>query len=220
MAARARACASWSCLALRRVLEPAHNSPAPWGSITGLIRPSSLLPELLQQSRGVSNQIVRARMKSVNNIKKITMAMKMVAASKLRNMQVKAENSRGLWQPFTALLGDAPHIKANSKLIVVLATDKGLCGGINSTSVKYSRTLYRMHKAEGEAKVVKFTLIGDKGKAQLQREFSKDFTAFFTETQKESTQTPFSLPLLPVFNEFCKVLSSCSKPKSKVDDTI
>lgn len=47
-------------------------------------------------------------MKSVRNIQKITKAMKMVAASKLRAIQTKAENSRGLWQPFTALLGDTP----------------------------------------------------------------------------------------------------------------
>lgn len=50
---------------------------------------------------------VRNRMKSVKNIQKITKAMKMVAASKLRAVQTRAENSRGLWQPFTALLGDA-----------------------------------------------------------------------------------------------------------------
>ena len=44
-------------------------------------------------------------MKSVKNIQKITKAMKMVAASKLRAVQTRTENSRGLWQPFTALLG-------------------------------------------------------------------------------------------------------------------
>lgn len=49
-------------------------------------------------------------MKSVKNIQKITKAMKMVAASKLRAIQVRAENSRGLWQPFTALLGDTPSM--------------------------------------------------------------------------------------------------------------
>jgi hypothetical protein len=49
-------------------------------------------------------------MKSVKNIQKITKAMKMVAASKLRAVQTRTENSRGLWQPFTALLGDAPSM--------------------------------------------------------------------------------------------------------------
>lgn len=52
-------------------------------------------------------------MKSVKNIQKITKAMKMVAASKLRAIQTKAENSRGLWQPFTALLGDTPSMLTN-----------------------------------------------------------------------------------------------------------
>lgn len=60
---------------------------------------------------------VRNRMKSVKNIQKITKAMKMVAASKLRAIQVRAENSRGLWQPFTALLGDTPSMFLNKIFI-------------------------------------------------------------------------------------------------------
>lgn len=46
----------------------------------------------------------------MKNIQKITKAMKMVAASKLRAIQTRAENTRGLWQPFTALLGDNPSM--------------------------------------------------------------------------------------------------------------
>lgn len=49
---------------------------------------------------------VKLRMKSVQNVQKITKAMKMVAASKLRGAQVNMENSRGFWQPFTAMFGD------------------------------------------------------------------------------------------------------------------
>ena len=47
-------------------------------------------------------------MKSVGNIAKITKAMKMVAASRLRGVQTRMEQSRGLPQPFVKLLGDAP----------------------------------------------------------------------------------------------------------------
>jgi F-type H+-transporting ATPase subunit gamma len=47
-------------------------------------------------------------MKSVKSIQKITKAMKMVAASKLRGIQSKTESSRGFWQPFVALAGDHP----------------------------------------------------------------------------------------------------------------
>ncbi|WRX17362.1 ATP synthase [Theobroma cacao] len=69
--------------------------------------------------RYISTQVVRNRMKSVKNIQKITKAMKMVAASKLRAIQTKAENSRGLWQPFTALLGDTPSMSINKPLICI-----------------------------------------------------------------------------------------------------
>ncbi|KAH6558905.1 hypothetical protein KP509_1Z038700 [Ceratopteris richardii] len=61
-------------------------------------------------SRMASSQIVQNRMKSVKSTQKITKAMKMVAASKLRGFQVKAENYRGFWQPFVALFCHHPDI--------------------------------------------------------------------------------------------------------------
>lgn len=182
-AAMATRAGSLSSFAVRRLLErKGHVGSVPTRGWSVALERKDLTPF---GARCVSNQIVRARMKSVNNIKKITMAMKMVAASKLRTMQVKAEKSRGMWQPFTALLGDEPSITSPKKLVVVLASDKGLCGGINSTSAKYSRTLFKMNKLAAESNETKFVLIGDKGKAQLQREYSNHFSSFFTETQKE-----------------------------------
>lgn len=56
----------------------------------------------------MSLQIVQQRMKSVGNIQKITAAMKMVAASRLKGAQVKMEKSRGLVMPLIRLLGDLP----------------------------------------------------------------------------------------------------------------
>lgn len=155
---------------------------AVWGSTTGLSS-AELAPF---GARSASGQIVRNRMKSVKSIQKITKAMKMVAASKLRNIQVKAENSRGLWQPFTALLGDAPATKVDKKLIVTISSDKGLCGGINSTVVKYSRALFRLNGLDGPDKDVKYVIVGEKGKAQLQRDSKKLIGMYFGETQKSS----------------------------------
>lgn len=157
---------------------------APWG-MQGLGGASSegLAPF---GARNASNQAVRNRMRSVKNIQKITMAMKMVAASKLRTVQVKAENSRGLFQPFTVLLGDAPAIMGNKTLVVTLSTDKGLCGGINSTVVKYSRSLLKLNQMYGEGHDTKFVIIGDKAKAQLQRDYKKYISTYITETQKVS----------------------------------
>lgn len=59
-------------------------------------------------------------MRSVKSIQKITKAMKMVAASKLRAVQVKVEGSRGIPEPFVATLGDSPgmHSPSSSAIIV------------------------------------------------------------------------------------------------------
>lgn len=132
--------------------------------------------------RSISTQIVRNRMKSVKNIQKITKAMKMVAASKLRAIQVKAENSRGLWQPFTALLGDTPTVDAKKNVIVTVSSDKGLCGGINSTAVKISKSLHKLNS--GPDKENKYVILGEKAKAILVRDSKKDIELIITELQK------------------------------------
>ncbi|XP_075479963.1 ATP synthase subunit gamma, mitochondrial [Primulina tabacum] len=150
---------------------------------------SSIAPseyETMEQAvlgvRSVSTQIVRNRMKSVKNIQKITKAMKMVAASKLRSVQTRAEKSRGLWQPFTALLGDTPNVDVKKNVIVTISSDRGLCGGINSTSVKISRGLYKINS--GPEKESKYVILGEKAKAQLVRDSKKDIELSITELQK------------------------------------
>ncbi|KAK3037956.1 hypothetical protein RJ639_030661, partial [Escallonia herrerae] len=146
---------------------------------------SSLAPSEEQMSlgvRGISTQIVRNRMKSVKNIQKITKAMKMVAASKLRAIQVRAENSRGLWQPFTALLGDIPSVDVKKNVIVTISSDKGLCGGINSTSVKISRAMHRL--TSGPDKESTYVILGEKAKAQLIRDSRNFIELSITELQK------------------------------------
>lgn len=121
-------------------------------------------------------------MKSVKNIQKITKAMKMVAASKLRAIQVRAENSRGLWQPFTALLGDTPSVDVKKNVIVTISSDKGLCGGINSTSVKMSKAIHKL--SSGPDKETKYVVLGEKAKAQFVRDSKKHIEICITELQK------------------------------------
>ncbi|KAK4750451.1 hypothetical protein SAY87_003933 [Trapa incisa] len=133
-------------------------------------------------ARSISTQVVRNRMKSVRNIQKITKAMKMVAASKLRAIQVRAENSRGLWQPFTALLGDTPSVDVKKNVIVTISSDKGLCGGINSTSVKISKALHKL--SSGPEKETKYVVLGEKAKAQMVRDSKKDILLTISELQK------------------------------------
>ncbi|GAV64413.1 ATP-synt domain-containing protein [Cephalotus follicularis] len=132
--------------------------------------------------RYISTQVVRERMKSIKNIQKITKAMKMVAASKLRGIVTRTEKSRGLWQPFTALLGDSPSVDVKKNVIVTISSDKGLCGGINSTSVKTSKAVYKL--TSGPDKETKYVVLGDKAKAQLIRDSKKDIVLSITEFQK------------------------------------
>ncbi|KAL5679613.1 hypothetical protein ACJX0J_005998, partial [Zea mays] len=133
-------------------------------------------------ARSISTQVVRNRMKSIKNIQKITKAMKMVAASKLRAVQTRTENSRGLWQPFTALLGDTPSVDVKKNVIVAITSDKGLCGGINSTSVKVSRALHKL--TSGPEKESKYVILGEKGKVQLLRDSKNSIEMTASELQK------------------------------------
>ncbi|EPS64758.1 hypothetical protein M569_10022, partial [Genlisea aurea] len=132
--------------------------------------------------RSISTQVVRNRMKSIKNIQKITKAMKMVAASKLRAIQTKVEKSRGLWQPFTALLGDSPSVDVKKNVIVTISSDRGLCGGINSTAVKISRALRKLNS--GPEKETKYVILGEKAKAQLIRDSKRDIEFSITDLQK------------------------------------
>uniref|UniRef100_A0A5B7C726 ATP synthase subunit gamma n=2 Tax=Davidia involucrata TaxID=16924 RepID=A0A5B7C726_DAVIN len=158
-------------------------------------------------------------MRSVQNIQKITKAMKMVAASKLRAVQSRTENSRGIWQPFTALLGDTPGVDVKKNVIVTITSDRGLCGGMNSKAVKISRALCKLNS--GPDKESKYVILGEKAKAQLVRDSKKDFEICITELQKNPLNyTQVSVladdilknveydALRIVFNKFQSVVSS------------
>ena len=100
-------------------------------------------------------------MKSVGNIQKITAAMKMVAASRLKGAQIKMEKSRGIVQPLFRMLGDQPGIEAEKTMVVPVSSDKGLCGGINTTVVKYSKVVSGLSDAST------MSIVGEKARAQL-----------------------------------------------------
>lgn len=107
-----------------KLLAPAHPCTPPRPPCRRLLR------------RPAPRLAVKQRMKSVANIQKITKAMKMVAASKMRSAQVNTENSRGIVAPLVRLLGDLPAAQGTKNVFVPVTSDKGLCGGINSTVCK------------------------------------------------------------------------------------
>jgi F-type H+-transporting ATPase subunit gamma len=126
----------------------------------------------------------RVRIASVKSTQRITSAMKMVAAAKLRRAQEEAiaarpysermERMLGSLAESAAASGNAPPLLAgNSKddthLIVVMTTDRGLCGGFNGSIGRWTRQHIQSLRANG--KQVKLLIVGRKGRGILRSEF-------------------------------------------------
>ena len=129
---------------------------------------------------------LRNRIASVKATQKITKAMQMVAAAKLRRAQEAAEAARPYSERMEAVLaniaqavsggGEAPPLmtgtgKDDVHLLVVATADRGLCGGFNSQIVRLAREHIRRLQAEG--KTVKIFTVGRKGNDMLRRDFGK-----------------------------------------------
>ncbi|GGA06496.1 ATP synthase gamma chain [Blastomonas marina] len=127
---------------------------------------------------------LKGRINSVKSTQKITKAKQMVAAAKLRRAQERAEAARPYAQRLSGVMaslaskvsGDgAPKLLAGSgsnqrHLLVVVNTDKGLCGGLNANIVKAAKVKARALLAEG--KDVQFYLVGKKGRAPIKRDYA------------------------------------------------
>ena len=127
---------------------------------------------------------LRNRIASVKATQKITKAMQMVAASKLRRAQMAAEAARPYAERMDSVLGNiaasvadldsAPALlrgTGNDKvhLLVVCTAERGLCGAFNSSIVRLARE--RANALAGQGKTVKFLCVGRKGFEQLRRNF-------------------------------------------------
>mmetsp|Transcript_84371 Transcript_84371/g.204632 ORF Transcript_84371/g.204632 Transcript_84371/m.204632 type:complete len:323 (-) Transcript_84371:882-1850(-) len=154
--------------------------------------------------RTVSLQVVAQRMKSVGNIQKITAAMKMVAASRLKGAQTKMETSRGLVQPLFRLLGDIPGTTSGETMIIPVSSDKGLCGGINSTVVKFSKVV--SHSSEGETSL---TVVGEKARGQL----SKSYAHLFKNVILDVTKIPLTFATASMVTD---VILGQDAPKNQI----
>ena len=127
---------------------------------------------------------LRTRINSVKSTQKITSAMKMVAAAKLRRAQEQAEAARPYAERMERMLGSvaaslggsegAPPLLAGTgkddvHLLVVATSDRGLCGGFNSSIVREARRTIRELTAAG--KTVRILCVGRKGRGQLIRDY-------------------------------------------------
>ena len=129
---------------------------------------------------------LRNRIASVKATQKITKAMQMVAAAKLRRAQTAAEAARPYAERMEAVLanlagglanGSAPRLIAGTgsdkvQLLVVCTAERGLCGAFNSSISRLARDKAIALKAEG--KTVKIICVGKKGYDILRRQFAAD----------------------------------------------
>ena len=129
---------------------------------------------------------LKKRIKSVKSTQKITKAMKMVAAAKLRKAQENAEKGRPYSQKMQNIIlnltksindpQNAPKLlvgtgKDKIYLCVVLTADRGLCGGFNSNICKLAKKNFKKILSEG--KELKIITVGTKGLDQIRREYGK-----------------------------------------------
>ncbi|UWQ18780.1 F0F1 ATP synthase subunit gamma [Jannaschia sp. M317] len=129
---------------------------------------------------------LKNRIASVKSTRKITKAMQMVAAAKLRRAQDAAEASRPYTERFLSVLGGlaasvgdsdtAPKLLSGTgsdkvHLLVVMTAERGLCGGFNANIAKLAKQ--HAQKLLGEGKTVKILTVGKKGRESLKREFGE-----------------------------------------------
>ncbi|PWS38841.1 F0F1 ATP synthase subunit gamma [Falsiroseomonas bella] len=133
-----------------------------------------------------SLKALRGRINSVKSTRKITQAMKMVAAAKLRRAQTQAEQARPYAERMARMLAslgasvagspDAPRMLVGTgadkvHLLVVVTADRGLAGPFNTNVGRFARNRIRALEAEG--KTVKVLSVGRKGATFLKREFPR-----------------------------------------------
>lgn len=131
---------------------------------------------------------LKNRIASVKSTRKITKAMQMVSAAKLRRAQDAAVAARPYAERMNAVMSglaagmagsaSAPRLMAGTgsdkvQLLVVMTGERGLCGGFNSTIARLARA--RAHELIAAGKTVKILTVGKKGREQLKRELGDHF---------------------------------------------
>jgi F-type H+-transporting ATPase subunit gamma len=129
---------------------------------------------------------MRDRIGNVKSTQKITKALQMVAAAKLRKAQEAAQHARPFAQKMSAVISNlaggmensltAPKLligngKDQTHLLLVMTADRGLCGGFNTNIVRLAR--HTIEKLQREGKTVKIITAGRKGRDALKRQYAK-----------------------------------------------
>ncbi|MBX3665663.1 MAG: F0F1 ATP synthase subunit gamma [Burkholderiales bacterium] len=123
---------------------------------------------------------IRTKIKSVQNTRKITKAMEMVAASKMRRAQERMRTARPYSEKIRNVAANISHANPEYRHpflvdrdsvkrvgIIVVTTDKGLCGGLNTNALRLA--LNKIKELEGQGEEIEVCAIGNKGLGFMQR---------------------------------------------------
>lgn len=158
---------------------------------------------------------LRLRIKSIKSTQKITSAMKMVAAAKLRKAQERVQKARPYAASLKSILNNAlqvtpdfgmppvalvgrPNIPA--ELILVITSDRGLCGGFNINIVREVKSL--LHTREKAGIPVLLYCIGRKGYELLKRDHHKKILGVESELDKAGIQLAQALTIVSKLHQF------------------
>lgn len=154
--------------------------------------------------RGMATeQQLKARITGTTNIAKITKSMKMVSAAKLRGDQTRLAAADPFAKWASSITGperdmeelDVSDFPAKN-LIVVMSSDKGLCGGVNTILSRMTRQM--LAKLEADGKDYQLFVLGDKGRAQLRRVYGEKFLGSITERE-----VPYTFNLASAISSDC-----------------
>lgn len=181
---------------------------------------------------------LKTRIKSVKSTQKMTKAMKMVAASKLRRAKHMVELSRPYAEKIDELITNLANnidirenpdsgfslLTGNSKektyLLVLLSSDRGLCGGLNTSAVKFAKN--RINALIEQGKEVKIFCIGKKGYDQLRSVFGNKIVdhigGIFRNNIDYKIAEEISNKIVALFNE--KAFDVCEVIYSKFKSAI
>lgn len=155
----------------------------------------NFVPEV-QTRNAATLKSLSIRMRSIKNMQKITKAMKMVAAAKMKKDQKLMAVGLPFSQPVRDLFARLPHEeKPGDVTYFAVTSDKGLCGGVNSQVAKRIRLGIDDNEAKGQA--AKVMIMGMKGVASLKRLYGDRFVKTFEETSK----LPFSFATASIMAE-------------------
>jgi F-type H+-transporting ATPase subunit gamma len=159
---------------------------------------------------------MRDRIANVKSTQKITKALQMVAAAKLRKAQEAAQSARPFAQKMSAVISNlaagmessltAPKLligngKDQTHLLLVMTADRGLCGGFNTNIVRLARQT--IEKLQREGKTVKIITAGRKARDMLKRQYGKQIVESYEFTTVRqigfTTAAPIGAKLLSMF---------------------